>query len=46
MMPDLILQATTCWNQEALAFHPVDGGSGRACRGASTTDSSPDYYVA
>jgi len=30
---------------QALAFHPVDGGSDRACRGASITDNSPDYYV-
>ncbi|OLQ11054.1 Inter-alpha-trypsin inhibitor heavy chain H4 [Symbiodinium microadriaticum] len=30
---------------QALAFHPVDGGSDRACRGASVTDNSPDYYV-
>jgi len=30
---------------QAVAFHPVDGGSDRACRGASVTDNSPDYYV-
>jgi len=30
---------------EALAFHPVDGGIDRACRGASVTDNSADYYV-
>ena len=27
-------------------FSPVDGGEGRACRGASATDSRPSYYTA
>lgn len=26
-------------------FQPMDGGEGRACRGASPTDDSPSYYV-
>ena len=30
---------------QALAFHPVDGGVDRACRGASIGDNSADYYV-
>ena len=27
------------------AFQSIDGGAGRACRGANETDTQPAYYV-
>ena len=27
------------------AFQPIDGGAGRACRGANQTDTQPAYYI-
>mmetsp|Transcript_14421 Transcript_14421/g.27018 ORF Transcript_14421/g.27018 Transcript_14421/m.27018 type:complete len:438 (+) Transcript_14421:68-1381(+) len=38
------LSGFSCWRYKLPVLQPVDGGSGRACRGASEADNSASYY--